>query len=483
MKKQTRFFASRKNPLTWLSALMAVGAAVLYILALCLGESACISTVNIWFQKVLPIFATLLFALLVLWKGETSLYRTTTAVLLGCIYFAQVALHFYLQKTGPALFSYRRYLILCWALYLVLYLAYRFLLTGHYKYPVILAGIFACPFAVLLYDALTYWNAAPLTWYLLDKIANTLLVGAVTVLALAMRPFCDGKYHKTWGDRPDGRRLRSIDGMSAVGVYIMPNRVGASNSIRDSFEISAVERYIHKKRAEGMTNFGITHVLLAAYVRCVAKYPGCNRFISGQRIFQRDEDIAFTMTVKKDMRTDGEETTIKLHLTNTDTANDVYEKLNRILDEVKNTPLDSSFDKLAAALASLPGLFLKFVVWLLKLLDYFGKVPNALLELSPFHGSVIFTSMGSLGIPPIIHHLYDFGNLPVFLAFGRKYRKTELLPDGTPVTRRYVDLVLNCDERTVDGFYYATLLKYFHKIIRNPEILDNPPDEVVTDIE
>lgn len=150
---------------------------------------------------------------------------------------------------------------------------------------------------------------------------------------------------------------------------------------------------------------------------------------------------------------------------------------------MKNTPLDSSFDRVAGALASIPGLILKFVVWLLKLLDYFGKLPNFLLEVSPFHASVIFTSMGSLGIPPIVHHLYDFGNIPLFLAFGRKYRKTEVEADGSVVTRRYVDYSLNCDERTVDGFYYAAVLKYFRKILRNPEVLDQPPEELIYDID
>ena len=116
-------------------------------------------------------------------------------------------------------------------------------------------------------------------------------------------------------------------------------------------------------------------------------------------------------------------------------------------------------------------------------MDYFGKLPKFLLELSPFHGSVIFTSMGSLGIPPVTHHLYNFGNLPVFLAFGRKYRKTELNADGEPVTRRYVDISMNTDERTVDGFYYATVLKHFHKICRNPSQLDFPPEEVIRDVD
>jgi hypothetical protein len=44
---------------------------------------------------------------------------------------------------------------------------------------------------------------------------------------------------------------------------------------------------------------------------------------------------------------------------------------------------------------------------------------------------MIITSMGSLGIRPIYHHIYDFGNLPVFLSYGTKY--TRMIPnaDGT----------------------------------------------------
>ena len=42
---------------------------------------------------------------------------------------------------------------------------------------------------------------------------------------------------------------------------------------------------------------------------------------------------------------------------------------------------------------------------------------------------------------------------------------------------------MNLDERTVDGFYYATALKYFRKILRAPSQLDNPPEEIVRDID
>ena len=67
----------------------------------------------------------------------------------------------------------------------------------------------------------------------------------------------DGKYYPTWGDRVDGRKLRSLDPVQVVANYIMPTRVGASNFVRDSVEITAMERYIREKRRAGLTSFGI----------------------------------------------------------------------------------------------------------------------------------------------------------------------------------------------------------------------------------
>ena len=72
---------------------------------------------------------------------------------------------------------------------------------------------------------------------------------------------------KRRGDRKDGRLIRTLSPMNIVAGYIMPTRNDACNSIQTTFEISKVERYIRQKRAEGMESFGLTHVLLAAYVR------------------------------------------------------------------------------------------------------------------------------------------------------------------------------------------------------------------------
>ena len=225
-------------------------------------------------------------------------------------------------------------------------------------------------------------------------------------------------------------------------------------------------------------------MLLAAYVRGVAKYPQLNRFISGQKVFSRGNDIQYCMVIKKEMSVDSPDTSIKVHLTPYDTAIDVYNKLNAAVASVKATKeLDSSLDNLIMYFNLIPSVVMKFFVWLLKLLDYFGLLPKFLLELSPFHGSLFFTSMGSLGIPPIYHHLYDFGNLPVFGSFGCKRKAFEVQEDGSVVQKKYIDVKFVLDERIVDGYYYATFFKYFRRLLAHPEVLDQAPEEVNKDID
>ena len=129
----------------------------------------------------------------------------------------------------------------------------------------------------------------------------------------------------------------------------------------------------------------------------------------------------------------------------------------------------------------IPGLVLKFFVALLQTMDYFGLLPRFLTKLSPFHGSMYITSMASLGIPPIYHHLYDFGNVPVFISFGKKRRVYETQKDGSLVLKRYIDWNIVTDERIVDGFYFASCMRYLHNLISDPWQLDVPPEEVVRD--
>jgi hypothetical protein len=91
--------------------------------------------------------------------------------------------------------------------------------------------------------------------------------------------------------------------------------------------------------------------------------------------------------------------------------------------------------------------------------------------------------MGSLGIKPIYHHLYNFGNLPIFISYGTKRRVTTTDRKGNPITKKVIDMKVVTDERTCDGYQYATAFKYIRKLIENPAVLADPPEQVNEDID
>ena len=480
MKNRTHLNVSAKNALTWLMALCLVGSAVTRIVFAGLKGSG--DTLSVWSQIVLPVAATLLYVLIVLFNGKEMFYKTAIPVWLMGLYYALLP-HTVLGSNSFVQGMYYT----CIVFYCILYTA---ITSGKIRYPWLLVPLFLVALAATGYVHQHYyamsqaisWSGIPASYQIV--LPDYLLFGGLLLLCFAIRVSPAGEYHPTWGDRSDGRKIRTLAPMAQITAFFQVERNTCSNLFEESFEITNIDRYIRQKRREGLTDFGITHVLLAAYVRGVAKYPQLNRFISGQKVYSRGEDIQYCMVVKKEMTVDAPDTSIKVHLNPHDTAVDVYNKLNAAVEEVKATQeLDSSLDGLIQYLNLIPSIVLKFVVWLLKLLDYFGMLPKFLLELSPFHGSLFFTSMGSLGIPPIYHHLYDFGNLPCFGAFGMKRRALEVQEDGSVVQKKYIDVKFVLDERICDGFYYATFFKHYRRLLAHPEVLDNPPEEVIPDID
>lgn len=288
---------------------------------------------------------------------------------------------------------------------------------------------------------------------------------------------------KRRGDRKEGRLLRTIYPMNKFMPYIMPERSDGCNTYADELDVTETDVFCKDMIRQGYENFSFLHIMLAAYIRTISQKPGINRFIAGQRIYARN-NIEIVMTVKKEMTTDSPDTCIKVIFEPDDTVAEVYERFNQAVEQVKATQeLDSSFDKTANRLANLPRPILRTAVRLINWLDYHGWLPQALLDVSPFHGSMIVTSMGSLGIKPIYHHIYNFGTLPVFISYGVKRSVLKPRRDGSTEMRRYIDLKVVTDERICDGFYYASAFKMIRKYAEHPSLLTVRPAAIVADVE
>ena len=279
----------------------------------------------------------------------------------------------------------------------------------------------------------------------------------------------------------EGRRIKSSMPMDSVMPFIMPTRSGSSNKFSATVDITACEELIRQKRAEGMKSLGMIHIFMAAYIRVISQLPGINRYIRGQRLYARN-NIEICMAIKKELSLNAPETVIKITASPDATLDYIYNQLKKEIELNRQEGDRNSMDTVARILVSFPRVFLRFAVFCLKSLDYFGLLPKSLTKLSPFHGSMFITNMASLGMPPIYHHLYDFGNLPVFIAMGKKRVEYVTDKEGNTTYHRVIDFTVVCDERICDGHYYAQAFKRLKRILKNPQQLTEKPEEIVQDI-
>ena len=485
MDKITTYSARRSNVCVWLASLAMLVSFVFRIVWLAKTEEK--GFFFVIFGAALPLIAAFFIGVRLPVRGEKYFFvtvRPAMCVALCCFYSLLSAGREDVSRYGLFVVV---SIVVCLAQMALYYLTFKGSVSS--RIPVL--AVWLIPFVVMILNiagALGKNGAAGPGDVFKDPgfITDAAMVLGVIFTILSARKLPDPQegepYRFRYGDRMDGRLVRGGIPLDKVSPYIMVNRGGASNLLSYSIEASGIERYIHKKRKEGLKHFGTTHVLLASYIRMCAEYPGIMRFLSGQKVYQRMK-LTVKMVVKKDLKLGSPETIITVDLYPGDTAQDVYEKFNAAVEQANaEAELDSGFDKLAGALNFIPGVFLKFVIWFLKLLDYFGLIPKELTELSPFHGSLFITSMGSLGIPPIYHHLYDFGNIPVFIAFGPKRTEHVLNSNGEPEKKKYFDFKVVTDERIVDGQYYAAGFKRLKALLLHPDELDDKPENVKEDI-
>ena len=77
-------------------------------------------------------------------------------------------------------------------------------------------------------------------------------------------------YRRRFGDRKEGRLLRSLSPFYKITPYIMVHRNDASNCFSDSVEIGGIEDWLRQKRKENLKGLGMLHLFIASYVRMLA---------------------------------------------------------------------------------------------------------------------------------------------------------------------------------------------------------------------
>ncbi|MEE1280109.1 MAG: 2-oxo acid dehydrogenase subunit E2 [Oscillospiraceae bacterium] len=274
--------------------------------------------------------------------------------------------------------------------------------------------------------------------------------------------------------RKDGKRYHSPDMMYSIAPHIMAKRSDACNSVTVYMPYEPMHEYIVKKRAEGVR---LSHMALviAAYVRTVATHPAVNRFVVNKNIYSRSELIV-AMVVQRSI--DAQSTMGKLSFNLTDTVFDVNDKINKFVDDNRQEDSNKT-DEIMRKLTKFSFL-LRPVVCLLKWMDKHGLLPRAVIDASPFHASMVISNLASIRTNHIFHHIYDFGTVGQLITIGNSEMRP-IYKDGEIKLQKNMPLGVVCDERIASGGYYAKCFHEMERLLKNPELMEAPPEKVITD--
>ena len=266
--------------------------------------------------------------------------------------------------------------------------------------------------------------------------------------------------------RSDGIRVIHDDPMYHLVPYFLTKRYDAMNMITLDIPEAPMRAYMNAKRKEGKS---ISHLalILTAYLHTVEQYPALNRFIVGKKIYQH-KDITVSMVVLKP-GTDLD-TMSKLHLELTDDVFDVQEKITSYIDQNRRQGEANGLDTIMNKLVRHGGL-LSVATGLFRALDRMGILPRALIDVSPFHASLLISNLASIRTNHIYHHIYQFGTTSASITMGNMREVPRRGKDGI-VFDRCIPLGVVMDERIASGHYMAQAFAVLKKYLANPALLE-----------
>ena len=276
--------------------------------------------------------------------------------------------------------------------------------------------------------------------------------------------------------RADGIRLKKIDPMYTVVPYIMNKRTDSMNMVTIDIPVEPIKKYRNEKRAAG-TPVSNLAVIIAAYIRTVAKYPQLNRFIANCVPYARKDFSVAMVVLRSNDRENG--TMSKVWFDLNDTVFDVEKKISDYIEINKQSVDTNNTDKMIKALLSIPGLC-RVGVGLFKLMEKMNLLPKAVINLSPFHNSVVISDLISIKTNHIYHHIYEFGTTSVFISMGNM-REVPVRHGKDVEFVKCLPMGIVMDERICSGSYFALAFQEFGNLLKNPALLENKPEKICYD--
>jgi hypothetical protein len=275
--------------------------------------------------------------------------------------------------------------------------------------------------------------------------------------------------------RPDGKLVEGQSPVRTIMPYLMRGR-NESFILHDMLlDVSRTLPWLktfNARRSE-QERATLFQLYLWACARALHARPGLNRFVSGGRIYQRNE-VSISFAAKRAMRDDAPFVTIKLAFPKDEPFDACIGRLRAVVHEGRSGKTRAVDTEVNLA-TKLPGFVLRAGVHALRSLDAMNLMPGAMIANDPMYSSLFAANIGSVGIDDVAHHLYEYGSCSVFGVVGRVKKTVFVGDDDRPVVRDGLKIRWTFDERINDGLYCAASLGIARAVLEDPASVIKEP--------
>ncbi len=264
--------------------------------------------------------------------------------------------------------------------------------------------------------------------------------------------------------RPDGEIIRNLHPYRKLMPYVM---IGRNESVVyfDTY-VNAEDLLDYLKEANEHFPCNVTHACVAAGFVGLTEQPSMNYFTVGKRLYKRKgKYITFSMKRKKKNKK-AKLSAVKSRCEDGWTFKDMCVHIDEniaVERSGKKTYADKEFD----LFKMIPRPAMVGAQKLLSTLDYFNMLPAGFIEGDGMYTSIFVANLGSVGMDPGYHHLYEWGNCPLFMMVGR-IAERPVVENGEVVVRKQMHVRWSYDERIDDGLSANYGIQSVKRALENP---------------
>jgi hypothetical protein len=272
-----------------------------------------------------------------------------------------------------------------------------------------------------------------------------------------------------WWRRPDADLVRDVPDLRRIMPYVMRTRNESTVYFEQKIDVGNAERFVRAfNEAHPETRITVFHVLLWACRQGLVEYPNVNRFIAGGRLYQR-KGIWISYSAKQRMKKGAPLVVLKREFEPEESFATMVAAMQEQLHEAKFSGGKNTVDGELKLVLMLPGFLRRVVFVAYRALEAHGLFPRSFVDNDPLYASMFLTDLGSLGLDPVFHHLYEYGNVGTFGVLGRPRAEQIPDPDTGRLERKRIALIRwSFDERIEDGLYAGYGIKSVKTRLEDP---------------